>query len=109
MPTPTHPALVVPPGATDTHMHIYDTRVPAAPGAPALPGHFPAEAYRAMRERLGLTRVVVVQPNGYGADNRVTLDAVKALGPAARGVAAVRPGVSDAELERLTQGGIRAI
>ena len=98
------PTLVVPPGATDTHMHIYDTGVPASPGAPALPGHFPVEAYRAMQQRVGLTRVVVVQPNAYGADNRVTLEAVAALGPAARGVAVVRPGVSDAELDRLTAG-----
>jgi hypothetical protein len=60
------PTLVVPPGATDTHMHIYDTGVPASPGAPALPGHFPVEAYRAMQQRVGLTRVVVVQPNAYG-------------------------------------------
>jgi D-galactarolactone isomerase len=103
------PTLVVPPGATDTHMHIYDTAVPAAPGAPALPGHFPVEAYRAMRERVGLSRVVVVQPNAYGADNRVTLAAIAALGPAACGVAVVRPGVSDAELEALTRAGIRAI
>ena len=109
MSTLARPTLVVPPGATDTHMHIYDTGVPASPGAPALPGHFPVEAYRAMRQRVGLTRVVVVQPNAYGADNRVTLDAIAALGPAARGAAVVRPGVSDAELDRLTAGGIRAI
>lgn len=109
MTTLTHPTLVVPPGATDTHMHVYDTAVPAVPGAPALPGHFPAEAYRAMQRRVGLARVVVVQPNAYGADNRVTLAAIAALGPGARGVAVVRPEVSDAELERLTAGGIRAI
>lgn len=109
MTTLTHPTLVVPPGATDTHMHVYDTAVPAVPGAPALPGHFPAEAYRAMQRRVGLARVVVVQPNAYGADNRVTLAAIATLGPGARGVAVVRPDVSDAELERLTAGGIRAI
>ena len=103
------PTLVVPPGATDTHMHIYDTGIPALPGAPALPGHFPVEAYRAVQQRMGLTRVVVVQPNAYGADNRVTLEAIAALGPSARGVGVVRPDVSDAELERLTAGGIRAI
>jgi D-galactarolactone isomerase len=103
------PTLVVPPGATDTHMHVYDAAVPAVPGAPALPGHYPAEAYRAMRQRVGLSRVVVVQPNAYGADNRVTLAAIAALGPAARGVAVVRPGVTDGELDQLTKGGIRAI
>ena len=94
----------------DTHMHIYDTRVPAAPGGPALPGHFPVSAYREVQRRLGLTHAVIVQPNAYVDDNRVTLDAIAELGLAnARGVAVVKPGVTDAELERLTRGGIRAI
>jgi len=106
--TARRPRLVVPAGACDTHMHVYDAAVPSAPGGPALPGHFPVEAYRAMRSRLGLERVVVVQPNAYQDDNRVTLDAIRALGPGAKGVGVVRPGVSDAELERLTQGGIVA-
>jgi D-galactarolactone isomerase len=89
-------------------MHVYDAAVPSAPGGPALPGHFPVEAYRAMQSRLGLERVVVVQPNAYQDDNRVTLDAIRALGPGAKGVGVVKPSVSDAELERLTRGGIVA-
>ncbi len=103
------PRLQAPPGAFDTHMHIYDERFPAAPGGPALPGHFPVEAYREVQARLGVTRPVVVQPNAYVDDNRCTLEAIAKLGPGARGVAVVKPGVTDAELERLTQGGIRAI
>ncbi|MBW8719894.1 MAG: amidohydrolase family protein, partial [Variovorax paradoxus] len=43
-------------------------------------------------------------------DNSVTLDAIRTLGAArTRGVAVVRPDVSDAELERLHAGGIRGI
>jgi D-galactarolactone isomerase len=89
-------------------MHIYDESVPSAPGGPALPGHFPVAAYREMRSRLGLERVIVVQPNAYQDDNRVTLEAVVALGPGAKAVGVVRPGVSDAELDRLTKGGVVA-
>ena len=102
------PKLAAPPGACDTHMHIYDTGVPAPAGAPGLPGHFPVEAYRALRKRLGLSRVVVVQPNAYRTDNRVTLAAMQALGPGAKGVAVVGADVSDAELERLTKASIVA-
>jgi D-galactarolactone isomerase len=102
------PRLAVPPGATDTHMHVYHAEVPPAPGGPALPGDFREEHYRAMRDRLGLQRVVVVQPNAYQDDNRVTLAALRALGPGAKGVGVVRPGVSDAEIERLSRGGIVA-
>jgi len=100
--------LAVPAGATDTHIHIYLEDAPAAPGGPPIPGHFPVEKYREMQRRLGLLRVIVVQPNAYGYDNRVTLAAIRALGPGARGVGVVKPGVSDAEIERLTKGGIVA-
>lgn len=102
------PGLSVPAGATDTHMHIYDSAVPSAPGGPPLPGNFREDQYRAVQQRLGLSRVIVVQPNAYQDDNRVTLAAIRALGSDAKGVAVVRPGVADAEIERLTQGGIVA-
>lgn len=106
--TPRRPRLVPPAGACDTHMHVYDAAVPSAPGGPPIPGHFPAARYREMQARLGLERVIVVQPNAYLDDNRVTLDAIRALGAGARGVGVVKPGVSDAEIERLAQGGIVA-
>jgi len=106
--TPQKPKLVAPRGACDTHMHFYDQNIPGAPGT-FLPGHFPVEPYQAMQRLLGLERVIVVQPNAYVDDNRVTLDAVKKFGRNARGVAVVKPGVKDAELERLTKGGICAI
>jgi D-galactarolactone isomerase len=100
--------LKVPPGACDTHMHFYDQKVPGAPGT-FVPGHFPVEDYQAMQKRLGLERVIVVQPNAYKDDNRVTLSSIKTIGKNAKGVAVVKPGVADAELERLTQAGICAV
>ncbi len=102
------PRLAAPYGATDTHMHIYDSQVPPAPGGPPLPGNFREDNYREVQQRLGLSRVIVVQPNAYQDDNRVTLAAILALGPGARGVAVIKPGVPDAEIERLTKGGIVA-
>ena len=100
--------MKVPRGATDTHMHFYDEKVPGAPGTP-LPGHFDVDQYRALQKRLGLERVIVVQPNAYKDDNRVTLAAMKQLGSVAKGVAVVRPDVKEAELERLTKAGICAV
>jgi D-galactarolactone isomerase len=97
--------LEAPKGACDTHIHCYDRAAKAAPGA-AMPGHFPPEAYRDLQKRLGLSRVIVVQPNAYRDDNTVTLAAMKALGSGAKGVAVVSEGVQDAELERLTKAGI---
>jgi D-galactarolactone isomerase len=102
------PRLAAPRGACDTHMHFYDEKAPVAPGT-FMPGHFSVKDYRVMQERLGLERVIVVQPNAYADDNRVTLDAMKKFGRNAKGVAVVKPGVKDAELERLTKAGICAI
>lgn len=102
------PRLAVPEGAVDTAIHVYHASVPAAPSGPPVPGDFPESAYQAVQRRLGFKRVVVVQPNAYQHDNRVTLAAIRALGPGAKGVGVVKPGVTDAELERLTQGGIVA-
>ena len=103
------PKVAVPKGSCDTHMHFYDTKTPQAPGT-FLPGHFPVEDYQAMQKRTGLERVVVVQPNAYADDNRVTLESISRIGrSSAKGVAVVKPGVPDAELDRLTRGGICAL
>jgi len=103
------PRLVAPSGACDTHMHIYDRRFPLAPTSTFDPGDALVPDYLAMRRRLGIERNVVVQPAGYGKDNRCTLAAMAAIGPSARGVAVVDDTVTDAELEHLTNLGIRGI
>jgi len=102
------PAMTVPDGATDTHMHVYHAEVPSAPGGPPIPGDYRESQYRQMQRRVGLSRVIVVQPNAYQDNNRVTLEAVRALGPGARAVGVIKPGVSDAEIDRLTKGGVVA-
>ena len=98
------PRVAVPPGACDTHMHFYDESVPAAQGGPPLPGDFTVPMYRELQKRLGLERVIVVQPNAYQTDNRVTLDAIRALGPNAKGVGVVGPSAT-ASRNRATLNG----
>jgi D-galactarolactone isomerase len=100
--------ITVPRGACDTHMHFYDAKAPVAKGT-FMPGHFPVPDYQALQKRLGLERVIVVQPNAYADDNSVTLDSIKKLGKGAKGVAVVKSNISDAELERLTKSGICAV
>ncbi|RQR38143.1 amidohydrolase [Burkholderia sp. Bp9143] len=95
--------------ACDCHIHIYDDAYPLAPMATFRPPHAPVDAYCRVQQALGLARVVVVQPTGYGFDNRCTLDALAALGPQARGVATLPVDVPDAELERLHAAGIRGV
>lgn len=100
--------LKAPAGTTDTHMHFYDGASSAAPGTPH-PGKFTVPMYQELQRRLGMSRVVVVQPNAYRDDNTVTLNSMKAFGENAKGVAVVKPGTAEAELERLTKAGICAV
>lgn len=90
-------------------MHIFDSRFPLAEKARRKEQDAPVSEYRKVQQRLGLERVVVVQPTAYGRDNRCTLEAIAALGNGARGIAVVDSSVSDAELERLTRAGMRGV
>jgi D-galactarolactone isomerase len=103
------PKLAAPAGSCDCHMHIYEDRFPLAPTATFKPPNAPPSAYRDIQRNLGITRAIVVQPTGYGFDNRCTLEGMAALGSGARGVAVVSPDVADAELRRLTDAGIRGV
>jgi D-galactarolactone isomerase len=103
------PKLKAPPDACDCHMHIYNSRFPVDPTATLRPADASVADYRLLQKRLGTTRNVVVTPSTYGTDNRVTLDAMAAFGATARGVAVVNTSVSDAELKRLADLGMRGI
>ena len=101
------PTLKPPAGSCDCHMHVYDDRYPVNPAWPVPPPRAPAADYLRARRELGLERAVVVQPNAYAFDNRCTTDAIRDLGPQARGVATVKPDIPDTELKSLDEAGIR--
>jgi len=102
------PNLKTPPGACDTHMHFYDgTIYPTAESAAFTPPDASVADYQALQERLGLERVVIVQPSTYGRDNACQLAAREALGDAARMVLVVDDTATDDELEGLTNLGCR--
>jgi len=64
--------------------------------------------YARLKQRLGLSRTVVVQPTAYGTDNSCTLEAMARLGEA-RGVAIVAPEETDAGIARLNTLGMRGV
>src|SRR5262245_25754555 len=103
------PKLEAPANDCDCHMHIYDSRFPVAPNATLRPPDALVADYRMLQKRIGTTRNVVVTPSTYGTDNRVTLEAIGQIGATARGVAVVDTSVSDAELRRMNDLGIRGI
>jgi D-galactarolactone isomerase len=107
------PKLKAPPGACDCHHHIYDPArfPPSRPSAQQVP-NARVEDYRLLQRRLGLSRDIVVTPTPYPApvsDNQVTLDAIRQLGPNARGVVIVYPEITDAELKAYDAAGVRGV
>ncbi|MDP9877330.1 putative TIM-barrel fold metal-dependent hydrolase [Variovorax boronicumulans] len=99
----------VPPDACDCHVHLYDARYPAAPGATLSPPDASAADYRRLQRRTGTQRVVFVTPSTYGIDNGPLCDALAAFGTQARGVAVVQEKVGDFALEALHARGVRGI
>ncbi|MFE8646343.1 amidohydrolase family protein [Sphingomonas sp. NCPPB 2930] len=106
------PKLPLPSGSCDCHVHIFDpARFPYVAGRTYTPGTATVADLRDFTSRLGTERVVLVQPSGYGTDNRCLLDALAQLGPnRARGVAVVNPTTVPAgELAQLHAAGVRSI
>ena len=102
------PKTKAPANATDCHHHILSKHYPLAPGAPSLEDAS-IEDYRLLQKRLGTSRHVIVQSSIYGTDNSIIVDSLKAFGPEARGVAVVDTSVTDTELKRLHDAGVRGI
>jgi predicted TIM-barrel fold metal-dependent hydrolase len=101
----------VPPGACDTHTHLFgdQRRFPYAPTSnyrhePATP-----DDLRVLHRALHVDRVVIIQPSGYGTDNSCTLDGVKQLGSGARAVVAIDDKTPDAALDGMHRAGARGI
>jgi len=104
------PSLKAPAHACDCHMHIYDgERFPPPRPQARMQPNARVQEYRLFQQRIGTSRVVVVQPAANHIDNGVTLDALAQLGPSARGIAVVHPAVTDAELKAMQAKGVRGI
>jgi predicted TIM-barrel fold metal-dependent hydrolase len=101
----------VPPGACDCHTHIFGdlARFPFARERTYTPESASVAELRALHRALHTTRVVIVQPSVYGADNACTVDAVRQLAPDARGVAVIDDATSDSALDEMNGIGIRGI
>jgi len=107
--TNTRPAFAMPPGACDTHFHVFE---PGYPHVPEPLYTFPdgtLDAYLAMAEVLGIERMVLVQPSFYGTDNSLLRYVLKRLGARCGGVAQIDEDASDAELDEFHEVGVRAI
>jgi predicted TIM-barrel fold metal-dependent hydrolase len=73
------------------------------------PPDAPPSALRKLHDALGIRRAIVVQASANGTNNEAILAAVAADPQNRRAVGAVTEAVTDAELRRLHEGGVRAI
>ncbi len=103
------PHWTLPPGACDTHAHVFGPPdlFPYADDRRYTPPAAPVEHYRNMQKITGLSRAVFVTPTAHGHDNRVVLNAIAELGDSARGVANIDSSFDDAALDALKDGGMR--
>jgi len=100
------------PGATDCHLHIFGNpeKYPFTPNRFYSPPEAPLSEYDQLAARLGLDRMVIVQPSVYGKDNRCTLDMCVAAGKdRARAVVVVDDSVADSQLSDMNVIGARGI
>ena len=109
--TPSVPRHALPPGACDTHAHVFGPfdRFPPVVSAPYLPPLAAFGAYRAMLERVGTQRGVLVQPTLYGTDTRALLDALRRGRGWMRGIGTATRDIPDVSLDAMHEAGVRGL
>lgn len=106
------PAVPLPHQTCDCHVHVFDpAKFPYVKERTYTPGTAAVEDLLAFEGKLGVDRVVLVQPSGYGADNRCLVDALTQLGPTrARGVAVIDlEHTTKEDIGALHESGVRSI
>ena len=108
---PSKPKFKAPQGAVDAHCHVFGpaAKFPFAPERKYTPYDAPKEELFKLRDFLGFQRNVVVQASCHGTDNTATIDAMIASNGMARGVAVVKPGISEGELREMDAAGMRGV
>jgi 2-pyrone-4,6-dicarboxylate lactonase len=109
-PSPSKPRLKLPPGACDTHFHVFgpQRRFPFAPDRTYTPaGDAPKETLFALHEHLGIERGVVVQSAAHGYDNSAASDLISSRKARYVGVALVPTSLPLSELKSLDRQGFR--
>lgn len=110
-PNPKNPDFQLPKGAVDAHCHVFgpSPEFPFAPERKYTPCNAGKEKLFELRDHLGFTRNVIVQATCHGKDNRAMMDACRASGGLARGVASVGADITKEELSDMHEAGVRGV
>jgi 2-pyrone-4,6-dicarboxylate lactonase len=110
-PNPKKPKLKAPPGACDTHIHLFGpaAKYPFAPDSPYTSRDALPETLFALQDKLGLSTAVIVSPGGYGRNYNMLADVLAKYPNRFRGIALMRDDTPSAEYARLTRLGVRGL
>ena len=110
-PNPKKPDFVLPAGAVDAHCHVFgpSPELPFAPERKYTPCNAGKDKLFELRDHLGFSRNVIVQATCHGKDNSAMVDACRAGGELARGVASVGADISSNELADMHEAGVRGV
>ena len=102
------PKYRLPPGACDTHAHIFGPfdRFPVR-NQSYLPASAPLSEYLRMHRIIGCSRGVLVQPSPYGTDNSALKAALRSGSFPLRGIALIDEATTEAELDELHWLGVQ--
>src|SRR3989304_1733511 len=93
----------------DSHLHIIDPAFLLVPNKGYLPDPFTTNDYLLMAQPLGIKGGAVVSGSFQALDQNYLLSALERLGPKFVGVTQLPASVSDAEIIRLNEKGMRAV
>ena len=110
-PNPKKPDFVLPAGAVDSHCHVFgpSPEFPFAPERKYTPCNAGKDKLFELRDYLGFTRNVIVQATCHGKDNRAMVDACRAGGDLARGIASIGADISEDEIRDMDAAGVRGV
>ena len=112
---PAAPGEVLPEGACDAHVHmVAGSEFPLWEGRVEDPAEGDFDSWLARFDRhlktLGFARTVIVHSILYGGDNRVTMEAVRRLGPdRARGIGLLPDGAGPKDLDAFRAAGLMGV
>jgi len=106
---PKRPVFSVPPGACDTHVHVFGPQAefPFSEQRSYTPEDCTYEDLMQLHAALGIDRAVIVHGGAHGTDNRVTLAALDRNPRKLRGIAVIPSGLPRSELEDMNRRGMR--
>jgi 2-pyrone-4,6-dicarboxylate lactonase len=108
---PSRPKRPLPANACDTHTHVFGPfdRFPLVITGSYEPPPTPFDVHRAMMNKVGSTRAVVVQPAPYAHDCSALVDACRQSNGTLRGIGVADNTISDPALTDMARNGVKGL